>query len=122
MKKALVSKVITIDYVKGGNSRLVEKLASALDGHIHYNYPLRKLGKTEEGKIQLTFEGDRVVVTDTLVLAIPCSTLRDVEIEEGLIPADQMIAINTLQYGTNSKIAIPAHMSIADFSAAEDAL
>lgn len=104
-----------IDYVKGGNSSLVKKLVDVLEGKIHYNSVLHKITKTSEGKIQLHFK-DKVVETDVLILAIPCSTLRDIEIEEGIIPDDQMYAIETLQYGTNAKIAIPVKMSVDDFS------
>ena len=60
---------------------------------------------------------------DELILAIPCSTLRDVLIQDGLIPADQLALIKTLQYGTNSKIVLPILAmddSISSFSNAEE--
>lgn len=45
--------------------------------------------------------------TNHLILAIPCSTLREVDVEPGLIPSDQWEAIQTLHDGTNAKILLP---------------
>jgi monoamine oxidase len=92
--------------IAGGNSRLVQALADSLEGHIHYSKPLRKISKSPDQKIRLHFDTE-CIWTDYLILALPCSTLRDVEIEEGLIPDDQLQAIRTLQYGTCAKIIFP---------------
>jgi len=101
----------TMDYqlesIEGGNSLLIEKLTAALRRPIHFHAPLRKITKTPEGKISLQFDNLNEVLTDYLVLAIPCSTLQKVEIQEGLLAKDQKEAIHTLQYGTNSKILVP---------------
>lgn len=96
----------TMRTVAGGNSRLVQVLADALEGHIHYGKPLRKISKGPDQKIRLHFD-DECTWTDYLILALPCSTLRDVDIEEGLLPEDQLLAIQTLQYGTSGKIVFP---------------
>lgn len=93
--------------VVNGNSSLVKALANHLQGHIHYNHPLRKITKDSNQKIWLHFDGDKSISTDYLILAMPCSTLRDVQIDEGIIPEDQLLAIQTLQYGTNAKIIFP---------------
>ncbi|MBA3237149.1 MAG: FAD-dependent oxidoreductase [Parachlamydiaceae bacterium] len=94
--------------VKGGNSLLIKALTGRLDGHIHYNMPLRRIVRCKSNKrIILDFGTKNPVETDYLVLALPCSTLRDVKIEPSLIPNDQMLAIQSLQYGTNAKILLP---------------
>lgn len=95
---------------EGGNGRLIEALCQQLDGHIQFDRPLTRLSQGSQGKIKLQFSDNTTVETDYLILAIPCSTLRDVEIEEGLILEDQMHAIRTLPYGTNSKILIPVQL------------
>ncbi len=93
-------------YVEGGNSRFAQALADKLEGHIHYSSPLTALYQTPDEKIELTFN-DAKIVADYVVLALPCTTLRDVEILEGLFPEDQWKAIQTQQYGTNAKLLIP---------------
>jgi monoamine oxidase len=92
------------EWVEGGNSHLIEKLGASLQGMIHYGHALHKISQTESGRILLAFKNGQQVLADYLVLSLPCSTLRDVEIEEGMFPEDQMRAIQTLQYGSNAKI------------------
>lgn len=100
----------SLEHVKGGNSRLVEALASKLQGCIHYHSILKKMTK-KNGLIQLHFNSDKIVETDCVILALPCSTLREVEIEDEIFPSDQLKAIRTLKYGTNSKLLVPIHFS-----------
>jgi monoamine oxidase len=109
--------------IKGGNSRLPEKLAEALKGHVHLGQPLQKISMTHDNKYLLEFPNSKTVTTDYLVLAIPCSTLRDVKVEKGLIPSDQWEAIKTLQYGTNGYILIGINLGkedAAEYSVTED--
>ena len=98
----------TICSVAGGNSQLIERLAENLE--IHYGMPLRKISRSADQKIWLHFD-DTSIWTDYLILALPCTTLRDVTVEEGLFPEDQLLAIQTLQYGTNAKILFPIHQT-----------
>ncbi len=118
-----ISPAYNVEHVKGGNSLLIEKIANAIEGKVQYNSALRKISKTEKGKIRLQFEEGTEVLTDYLILAIPCSTLRDIEIEEGILPDDQRRAIATLQYGSNSKILVPIALneeSITELSPTEN--
>lgn len=95
------------DIVEGGNSRLIEALLQALPGCVHYNSPLRKMTKAGRDGTMLHFDGGKTVVAEYVVLALPCSTLRDVEFEQDFIPEDQLYAINTQKYGTNAKLLVP---------------
>ncbi len=104
---------LPLTHVKGGNSRLIEALEKALEKPIHYRSPLTKISYGPQGRIHLSFNSNQTISTDCLILALPCSTLRDVEIEENLFPSDQLEAIQTLQYGTNGKIVLPIHFSSA---------
>jgi monoamine oxidase len=97
----------SLSHVKGGNSRLIEALVAKLQRPITYNAALTKITRHPEGNILLQFGSNKVISADCVVLALPCSTLRDVSIEENLFPLDQMEAIRTLQYGTNAKLIIP---------------
>lgn len=89
----------------GGNSLLIDALVKKLKGHVHYSKPLRKV--SFDHKLRLQFGADTFVSADYLILAIPASTLKDVDIANGLIPQDQLFAIHTQQYATNAKILLP---------------
>lgn len=95
-----------IQIIKGGNCRLIEKLCHSLNGAISYEMPLTKISKHDQ-QIRLEFNNSTSINTDIVVLAIPCSTLRDVTIDQGIFPDDQLHAINSLQYGGNAKLLIP---------------
>ena len=117
--------IVHHETIKGGNSRLPEKLAETLKNHIHLGQPLRKISMTYEGKFLLEFPNSKTVTTDYLVLAIPCSTLKEIKIDKGMIPSDQWEAIKTLQYGTNANILISVTMNnedAAEYSVTEDTI
>ncbi|MDP1834923.1 MAG: NAD(P)/FAD-dependent oxidoreductase [Chlamydiales bacterium] len=97
---------ITFRSIKGGNSRLVQALAKPVEDSIQYNHALTSIARDDRG-IHLQFKGGQTVTTDYLVLALPCTTLRLVDIQKGIIPQDQWHAIKSLQYGTNAKIVVP---------------
>lgn len=97
-----------IRVINGGNCKLVEALCQSLQGRVFQRMPLTSMSKADN-QILLEFN-DQKVKADIVVLALPCSTLRDVNIAEGTIPDDQMLAINTLKYGTNAKLIIPLHI------------
>jgi monoamine oxidase len=114
-----------MEAVEGGNSSIVFGLEKRLSQKVHYSAPLREINEGANGKLLLTFENGAVEETDLLVLALPCSTLRDVKISAGLFPEDQRIAVETLQYGSNSKIILPVKGDCrpgADFSSTQDGI
>jgi monoamine oxidase len=117
--------IVHHETIKGGNSLLPEALANELKGHIHLGQPLRKISMTHDGKFLLEFPNHKTVTTDYLVLAIPCSTLKEIKVENGIIPSDQWEGIKTLQYGTNGCILISVKMGDEDaseYSVTEDAM
>jgi monoamine oxidase len=96
--------------VENGNSRLIEALAAQLD-FIHYHSLLCSIKKSGDDAYLLHFGNDKIVKASYVILTMPCSTLRDVEIEPGIFPEDQMDAIQTLQYGTNRKILLSVKLN-----------
>lgn len=113
------------EYVQGGNSRLIEQLANSLKGNIYLNCPLQEISRSSDGRLRLQFEDGVETTTDYLILAIPCSTLRDVKIESGLLPPDQKLAIESLHYGSNAKILLPVAFEtkeVSSFSTTNNAL
>lgn len=102
---------LSLSHVKGGNSRLIEALAEGLQGQIQTNIPLEKISRKSDGRLLLHFAEGKKVSVDCAVLALPCSALKNVELEEGIFPDDQIKAIHTLQYGSNAKIILPVQFA-----------
>lgn len=88
----------------GGNSGVTDGLAARYDDRIHRGRFLRAL-IAEGGRYRLVFDGDRAeeVVADVVVLAIPFSVLRTVDLRLPLSPP-KADAIARLTYGTNAKL------------------
>lgn len=91
--------------VLGGNSRLIHALADPLS--IHYGAILQKIERGSRKKFRLHFAEGTVLETDQVILTLPCTTLRQVEVQEGLIPQDQWLAMQTMQYATHGKVILP---------------
>lgn len=97
--------------VKGGMSRLVNKLAEVIEpsSTINLNHNLLRLRK--DAHYTLTFDcgGKEVdVIADYVIMTIPFSTLRWVKIDNSVGLSDlQKLAIATLPYGNHSKVGIP---------------
>ena len=93
-----------------GNDGIIDGLTRDLSGQITYGCALTRVRRLSDGRIELTYrEGSRTVSHrhDVAVLAIPFTTLRDVELDQNLgIPPPQLAAIQGLGYGTNAKMMI----------------
>jgi monoamine oxidase len=93
--------------VEGGNFRIVEELAQRLPGQIELGSRLVAIRSAGKGFI-LTFDtagGPVETAADIVILAIPFTALRQVALQVAL-PAWKRYAIQSLGYGTNSKILI----------------
>jgi monoamine oxidase len=99
------------DYtVKGGMSSLVNAVADRLNPRtIHLSHKLTHIQKDDQ--YTLTFQsGDEVkhIRAKRVIMTLPFSTLRHVKIADSIGLSDfQNQAIQTLSYGTNSKIGVP---------------
>ena len=93
-----------------GNDRIIEGLTRELPGQIISNTTLLRVQRLSDGRIELIFQqGSRTVTFahDMVVLAIPFTTLRLVELDDNLgLPPAQRQAILALGYGTNAKMNI----------------
>lgn len=94
-------------WVDGGNMSVVEKIESLLPaGNVHTQMPLLALRSKPNGQTVCTFEdgGTPVDVTaDQVVLALPFSALRDVDLSGAGLSARKLRAIRRLGMGTNTK-------------------
>lgn len=91
--------------IKGGNQRVVEELARGLASDIYRGHRLLRV-KQSGDRYTLAFDdGGRSVEVkaDMIVLAIPFTTLRQVELQFEM-PAEKRRCIDELGYGTNAKV------------------
>jgi monoamine oxidase len=99
-------------HVVGGNQQIPEAIASALGSAIRYEHRLVSVTATAAGAYHLTFDvdgGPNVEVDyDYVVFAVPFTVLRTIEMDDAAlgIPDWKREVIDTLQYGTNSKLVM----------------
>lgn len=90
--------------IRGGNDRLIQALARRLQSQIKTDRRLHAI-REEGGRYRLDF-GDRGEVrADYVLITIPFTTLRQVDIRVELPPRKRQ-AIERLGYGTNSKLVM----------------
>jgi monoamine oxidase len=91
-----------------GNDGIVQGLQQKLQGPIVMGARLTKLARTSSGRYQLFFNGStQPEVADAVVLAVPFTVLRHVELDGSLgLSSDKRRAIDTLGYGTNAKTMV----------------
>lgn len=88
--------------VAGGAEQIITGLAQALSGQIQTNRRLIKIQSQGSG-FQLTFEPNQVVEADYVILAIPFTVLRSVELRVTLPPLLRRF-INEVDLGQNEKV------------------
>ncbi|HVT32234.1 MAG TPA: NAD(P)/FAD-dependent oxidoreductase [Rhodanobacteraceae bacterium] len=95
-------------HVRGGNDQVPGRLAAALGASVETGCVLESLRESADGACTLSFRrgaGAFEVRARRVVLAIPFTTLRRVDIGVDLPPAKRR-AIAELRYGTNAKLMI----------------
>jgi monoamine oxidase len=92
-------------HIVEGNSQIPQRLAEQLPGQIHTAMQLTRLRRNSFNQFELYFNNSPTPeIADAVVLAIPFSVLRTVELDPSLkLSADKMRAINELKYGDNVK-------------------
>ncbi len=92
--------------IRGGNDQLVSSLAGALeDGTVRMDAPLERLSKRSDGTYEMSFGGvAEAVRADHVVLALPFTTLRDVDLSGAGFPRKRLQCIEQLGMGTNAKV------------------
>lgn len=97
-------------HIHGGNDQLISGMVGQLpSATIKTGYQLIALKDNGNLTYTLTFEvgaSTTQVVADHVVLALPFSTLRNVDLSATTLSALKRTAINTLQLGNNTKIQI----------------
>ena len=96
-------------HVVGGNDQIPARLASLLEGQIQLGTRLTALADNGDGTWTVTTTtGARSSssVADHVVLALPFSLLRSVDLRRANFPALKRTAISELPMGTNSKLQL----------------
>lgn len=86
--------------IAGGNDLLPKSLARSLRDRIYYSRPVVQI-KHDENKIEVVFQENgshETMAADRIVVAIPFTCLRKVELEP-VLSVEKMQAIKTLGYG-----------------------
>jgi monoamine oxidase len=93
-------------HVLDGNDQIPKRLAANLEGQINPGYELSAVARNSDGTWTLSFNGGRTVKADRVVLAIPFSILRSVNLQKAQFEPRKMRAIKELGMGTNTKMHV----------------
>lgn len=91
--------------IQGGNDRLIQALIGRLKTQIETGRRLEAIRPRGTGH-SLHFTKGREVVADFVILALPFSTLRGVDLILVELTAKKRLAITDLAYGTNAKLLL----------------
>lgn len=95
-------------HITGGNDQVITGMLNELpSGSVQTLQVLVALETNSDGTYTLTFQSGsstKTVTADSVVLALPFKTLRNVDLTQAGLSALKMTAINTLGMGTNAKI------------------
>ena len=92
--------------IQDGNGRLIEALSNQMGTRLHLNSPLTRITH-DQSTYKLTFQNGSMFSADLLILTIPASTFKNIEISDQVIHPDQMKQIRSHTYGTIAKIVTP---------------
>ncbi|MGZ8592996.1 MAG: flavin monoamine oxidase family protein [Actinomycetota bacterium] len=107
--------------VRGGNDRVTTRLAERLaPGSLRLEAPLEAMRARANGTYELRFGGvAEPVRADLVILALPFTTLRLVDLGEAGFPADRLAAIRELGMGADVKLLLPYDRRPARFRVGE---
>jgi monoamine oxidase len=93
-------------HVFGGNDQIPERLAANLAGQIKMGYELTAVARNADGTWTLSFANGKTTKADRVIIAIPFSILRSVDLRKAQFEPRKLLAINELGMGTNSKMHV----------------
>jgi monoamine oxidase len=91
--------------IKGGSMSVCEKIAEKIKSTINFNEALIKIEKRTDNRYQLTFDSKKTAEADYVILAIPFTKLREVDLKIPL-SSPKKRAIQELGYGNSSKLIL----------------
>lgn len=92
-------------HIRGGNDQVVAGLVDTLPSHtITMDAPLTALHRRADGRVALRFAHHGLVVADQVVLCLPFTTLREVDLDGAGLSTKKLRCIRQLGMGTNAKV------------------
>ena len=95
-------------HTRGGSDTFTTRLAQRLGDRIELGHTLAKVKAEGDGRVTLTFErgagGVHEETFDHVVLALPFTKLREVDLDEAGFSAEKLEVIEGLGYGANAKL------------------
>jgi monoamine oxidase len=94
-------------HIRGGNQQIIDRLASKLKNRIETSTQLESLYSTPNGRYRVSLRssgGSKEYTFDRVILALPFSVLRNINLSVNRLPAIKQTAIDELGYGTNGKL------------------
>jgi monoamine oxidase len=92
--------------VIGGNQQIPNAIYNKISAQVKLGYALDKLSKNNSNKYVLHFANGEEVLADMVVMTIPFTVLRNVDLTGIELPAWKTNAIQNLGYGTNAKLLL----------------
>ena len=93
--------------VKGGNSKIIEALTQKIgNDSLKKNYQLVSIENAPENKYRLSFENEEIVLADLVVMAIPFTMLRKINMSLKEMTPEKKKCIDELGMGNNTKLAL----------------
>lgn len=103
-------KQITIQSVQGGNAQLPIKMAALLEPRLQLNKALERIEKIEQ-QFHLFFQDKTSAVYDYVILAVPCSTYKNITLSENIPIHDRWKKMQSVGVGENYKTLCPLDLS-----------
>jgi monoamine oxidase len=96
-------------HVRGGNDQVPRLLAAKLDDRIRTSHRLVALARRADGRYRVTFARDQALhdeLADRVIVAIPFTTLRQVDLGAAAFRPRKLRAIRELGMGRNAKLQL----------------
>ena len=96
-------------HLVGGNEQLPQAIASSLPGPVELNTALTGIAHNGDGTFTLALSNGRSstqTIADQVIMAIPFSVLRTLDIDRAGFSSRKLRAINTVGYGENGKLQL----------------
>lgn len=95
--------------IRGGNAQLPVALAQRLTKPIHFQHILKSIHKSKS--IDLEFSSGQHIQADLVVITVPASVFKNIQVGEDLISAERWKKMGELSYGKIAKILVPVHLN-----------
>jgi monoamine oxidase len=94
--------------IEGGMSQLINALENVIKDKVTINLNSKIVSiKKEDIMYRLGFENGEEYIADRIIVTLPFSTLRNVDLMDTPLTDFQLLAIQTLPYGQHIKVGIP---------------